>query len=184
MSTPAITRNGKGKIRLDYSEGESRRAVLWEPMDGGVVETVFDGDGIVIRQILMPQKNREDTDFHLIRFINSNGIKDARESNETLTEITLKKQCPGCGNPELKRFTENLTDPKKAPVMPIYVCTSCKAHGYHLSDRYLEYLVDVNNSLFSEKERAEFAKNRSAALSELREYIIRIFASKKIARIR
>ncbi len=184
MQVPRITRNGKGKIRLDYNEGENARVVLWEPMTGGVVETMFDGDGAILRQILIPQKNKEDTDFHLIRFINSNGIKNAKESSEILAEITLKKPCPGCGNTELKRFTGDLSDPRKAPVMPIYVCTSCRAQSYHLSDRYLEYLVDVNNELFSENEREEFAKNRSAALSELREYIIRIFASKKITRIR
>jgi len=60
----------------------------------------------------------------------------------------------------------------------------CKAKSYYLTDEYLEFLVDSNYNMFSDDEQREIERDKNAFLKELRAYIIRIFASKKIQSIK
>ncbi len=102
--------------------------------------------------------------------------------NVDFTEIKLNKQCPSCASYSLSRDID--FDKQKVPIMPTYVCAQCQGKSYYLSDSYLNYLVSDNSELFSEKELKEMTSNKEAFLSELKEYIIRIFASKRIIRIK
>lgn len=106
----------------------------------------------------------------------------AKASEKPYEDVRLARPCPSCGSPGLMRYSDAFS--KEAPVMPTYYCSACKKRGYYLTDEYLEFLVDNNIALFNDAELRELTQDRSAFVSELKEYIIRIFAAKHVARIR
>lgn len=182
MDDAAVSRSKNGKVKLEYVQDGKKRTALWEPMCNGVVETIFDDSGAVLRQVLLPEKAGEGADCHMQRLISE--LKVMKTAEKEFSEVKINKKCPTCDSDSLVRFTEGITDTTKAPVMPTYICKSCNGKSYYLTDDYLEYLVSNNKEMFEPKELAEMEKDRGAFIHELREYIIRIFASKKIARIK
>lgn len=66
---------------------------------------------------------------------------------------------------------------------PIFRCTKCDKRFYSITRTYLERLVDRKAELFDEKELEELRKDRETFINTLNEYIIRIFASKRIHKI-
>ncbi|MCL5430146.1 MAG: hypothetical protein M1504_01555 [Candidatus Marsarchaeota archaeon] len=173
----------KGKVRLDYSEGNGGRVALWEPFDNGVLETLFDTKGGILKQSLMEIKDKkEDVAAAGVGLIVER--TSSRITNGKYSEISIDKKCPSCNKSDLSRIASTVNDSSKIPVMPMYECRSCGSQSYYLTDEYLEYLVTNNRDLFSENEAKELASQRGATLNELREYIIRIFACKRINNIR
>lgn len=98
-------------------------------------------------------------------------------------ELRLKKSCPNCGSDSLIRYTKPVSG-EEMPVVPIYLCKSCNRKSYHLTTAYLEYLIKSNTDLFAQSELLELNKKHEAFVKELEGYILRIFASKKIMRIK
>ncbi len=96
------------------------------------------------------------------------------------SDPVLKKSCPKCSNMPLKRHF----DGKDISIIPIYECPACTNRAIFLTDKYLSKLINNNKELFDQKEIDELSKNSDYFMSELKEYIIRIFASKKIFSIR
>lgn len=105
-------------------------------------------------------------------------------SEKTYEEVKLNRQCPHCGGTSLVRFANSVMTSKELPVMPIYSCNACTKRSYYLTDEYLAFLVKNNKALFEGAELAELEKDSQAFMHEMKEYIIRIFATKHIARIR
>jgi predicted RNA-binding Zn-ribbon protein involved in translation (DUF1610 family) len=126
----------------------------------------------------MSNKQIEGEISSILSYIPSKNIEH-RDFNEP----ELSKQCPYCGSNKLVRYTK-ANKHAAIPVMPLYICEECRAKSYYLTDEYLEYLVDSNRDMFSQEEQAEIVKDKIAFLKELRAYIIRIFASKKIQSIK
>lgn len=168
-----------GAVQLEFLSQNRRNTVQWELVNGAVLESLFDADGGILRQKLHENSSKEGmsaTSALLERFAEKEGIFVMGERE--FREIKLKKGCPKCGKEELKR------ELSPVPVMPIYICSDCDSRSYHLTDDYLEYLVENNKELFDGKELQEMSGSREKFTAELKEYVIRIFASKRIACIK
>ena len=179
MQKAVLSKSGKGKVRLDYIENGRERTVLWEPVRDGMIETVFDEDGVVARALF--HKSKDSAERFADTFMREKGIGVEKG---VYSEVKIKKSCPGCGESALIRIAESAEDSKKVPITPLYKCSKCNNQSYYLSDEYLDYLVTSNRALFDEKELKELDSNKEKFMTELKEYIIRIFASQKIMRIR
>jgi DNA-directed RNA polymerase subunit M/transcription elongation factor TFIIS len=175
----AFIARSAGKVLLEYNTQGRKTIKLWEEKHGGTLETTFNCDGAILAQKLLGGTTPEQ------RIKSTLGAASAPSALEkAYEEVKLNRQCPNCGEARLVRFADSIVSSKDLPVMPIYRCTACKKRSYYLTDEYLEFLVANNTTLFDPKERAELEKDRHAFMNELKEYIIRIFAAKHIARIR
>jgi hypothetical protein len=168
----------KGNVKLEYLHNGEKRIRLWEKKDADkVLETTFDSEGSILVQVPIKQ------DGAAIDYRVRQTVKEAGASKVVKTEFTgvrFNKPCPKCGEFGLARYVEAFASNEDIPVMPIYYCKGCKSQSYYLTDAYLNYLIENNSSLFEQQELAELSKDRAAFTNEIREYIIRIFASKKV----
>ncbi len=181
---PRLSRGTGGKVKLEYVQKDEKRMALWEPFGKGVLETIFDGDGAVLNQSLFEKidNSSSDIDRRLKELLQSIAAEEPIDS--TYSEIKINKKCPTCGAATLERIVGLETEKPGVPVMPTYTCKSCNGRSYYLSDTYLERILSNNESLLSPEEIKEMRANREAFINELKEYIIRIFASKRIMRIK
>ncbi len=104
---------------------------------------------------------------------------------ESCGAVEASGKCSACGNGALGRELGYI-DPvliTEVPVVPIFRCRSCGKRHYSLGREYLRRLVEENQGLFSSEEIAEFRKDEEQFINTLQEYIIRLFASKKIERM-
>ncbi|MCL5099600.1 MAG: hypothetical protein M1158_00540 [Candidatus Marsarchaeota archaeon] len=176
----AISESPRHSIRLDYGE-HARTTMLWEPINKDyALETTFDAQGAILNQKLVRLNGHTIRDM-VSDFIESSGI-ESRES--VYEEVRLGARCPKCGSPELRRSAQSASSPDNVPVMPMYVCQACGAKSYYLTDSYLKELVRHNKALFEPKELEELDGNEERFIKEIREYISRMFASKKILSIK
>ncbi len=172
----AIISKGSNVYKLECVTEGRKTYMTWELRKEAVLETVFDGDGAVLRQ-RYEKLAAEDIE----RIIN-NKIAESmipKVEHAPYTGITISKPCPKCGAKALKRYAE-LHKENPVPVMPLYVCSECGTKSYYLTDEYLDDLVKEHRELFTDQELKELDSNHEGFINELKEYIIRIFASKKI----
>lgn len=174
-----MAKDGNGRLKLEYLYCGKQRIVLWEQYGGIVLETAFGSNGSILMQKPMKQESGI-IDYRMKQFLLEAGISEAMEKE--FTEIKLDKRCPKCNGYGLSRYIEAFSK-NEIPVMPLYYCKHCKAQSYHMTDEYLQYLIENNSGLFSEAELSEMSKDKGVFLAELRGYIIRIFASKKVMNI-
>ena len=145
----------------------------------GLLETTFDCNGAILAQQLLQSATPEP---HIKSTLESVSVQSALE--KAYEEVKLNKPCPHCGEARLARSADSIASVEKLPVMPVYSCSACNKQSYYLTDEYLEFLVAHNATLFDPKEQAELEKDKKAFIHELNEYIIRIFATKHLTRIR
>ncbi len=169
---------GKDKYRIDYGSGENRAIETFEDVHIGILETSFDANGEVLDQKLL--KREIGIEEAAISFLE--GIDGEIKATE-YREVEIAKACPKCSGTNVKRDIGALKE-GGIPIVPRYVCMDCGTHSYRLTDRYLEKLVYSNKQMFDKEELEALDKDRTAFMKELKEYIIRIFASKKIMEIR
>lgn len=170
-----------GKLKLEYGTGESRVAMLWERRDSGTLETTFDYNGAVTNQVLF-RDDFSSAEGMLLRAMHTASIDPGEVSDVEFGEIQLKFSCPSCGKHTLKRYAGSPI--KGIPVVPTYACSSCSQHSYNLTKAHLLKIAMSNKDLFTTAECEELERDSGAFIAELYEYIIRIFASKKIKRVR
>lgn len=173
----AYISRGNGATKLEYSENGSRITKLWEKMGEHTLETTFNSDGAILVQELTKLSD-SGIDERISLILKSAGVvmlKDMRYE-----DVKLNKPCPKCASPGLSRHLDAFSTRQDIPVMPLYHCKSCGSQSYYLTDSYLEYLVLNNKSMFDVKELSELDANKQAFMEELKAYIIRIFASKRI----
>ncbi len=156
--------------KLEMQDGT---VFLWEPIRGSFLETCFDSDGAVIDQLRIdhPVKER-------IAYVLSSSNAEAAEASG-FSEIVLKRGCPKCGAEPLRRCLDGHAS-GSVPIIPLHSCSACGSRCYMLTDKYLARLVERNRQLFNEQESKSIDADNGAFMSELRENIIRIFASKKL----
>jgi hypothetical protein len=172
-----------GRVRMDYVHDGLHRSATWEPLEGGLLETVFDSSGAILRRELFgAMSGPAATDARIQQFSRDNGITPILSSQE-YKPVKISKECPSCKNAAL-RVHFGVEDGGVVPVMPVYICASCNGRSYHITDEYLDFLVSGKKDLFSKEELKEMEATREAFRKELKEYIIRIFASKRIMCIR
>jgi predicted RNA-binding Zn-ribbon protein involved in translation (DUF1610 family) len=167
------------RTKLEYTANGLEVVKLWEKSGELTVETTFDRDGAVLQQQLLD--GNTDVEKKVKQELQSASVQAVRE--KPYEEVRLKKPCPNCGSDSLARCPRSVSgDP--LPVVPVYRCKSCNKKSYHLNTAYLDYLVRSNTGLFEKGELQELESNRDAFITELEGYILRIFASKRITRIR
>ncbi len=173
--------NREKSTKLEYSNGVLTKSIIWEERDDGtVLKTTFNGEGAITAQALAKMDSKQ-IESEISSILSS--ISPKKVERQEFEEPVLSKKCPSCGSSKLVRYVE-ANRHADVPVMPLYVCMECKAKSYYLTDEYLEFLVDSNYNMFSDDEQREIERDKNAFLKELRAYIIRIFASKKIQSIK
>jgi predicted RNA-binding Zn-ribbon protein involved in translation (DUF1610 family) len=176
-----LVSEGKGgRVRIDYCTGDRNETRMWEPAGNGILETTFNADGHILRQRLLraePAEVRRASDAFIAELAPDSVVHAEFE------EVKLNKNCPKCGKACLRRYAEERSSSEMLPVMPIYACAACGTKSYLLTDEYLDYLVTNNREMFTQDELRELDGSRDKFMAELKGYIIRIFASKKILSI-
>ena len=66
----------------------------------------------------------------------------------------------------------------------LFFMKSVRKIHYSMTDEYLRRIMQDKEGLFEPRELAEVRKDGNASVKMLQEYIIRIFASKKISRFK
>ncbi len=160
------------RARVDYDLKGMRLTELFESVGGkAVVKTSFNGGGEVLSRELV-ESTAKPGDM-AAEFAERLGWVEAAE----FAEIEVLKRCPKCGG---ALAYEAVTT---AAVLPVLICSSCKARSFSLTDSYLLGLVNGNRELFDDNERRMLDERPKEFMEELRGHIIRIYASKHVSRI-
>ena len=168
-------KSSNGKVRTASIDG---KFVIADELKDGSLITVFNENGEVLDQRILKGKSVEEG---LEYYVGPIKIVESEYK-----EVEINAACQRCGKKSIRRELD-LVDTRKmsnVPVVPIYVCTSCGQGFYSLTKEYLKKIVDEHLDLLSAEESREREKNEEAFINELNEYIIRIFASKKLMRIK
>lgn len=176
MPSISIGRSQDGRIRIDMDENGVPSTMLLEPIKGGgFLRSIFSVGGGVILQTVMKLDGNDIEKYieKLCRTATSCEYK----------EVFLEKPCPSCGEKPLKK-PYRAVPLSEIPVIPIYMCQKCGSRSYYLTKEYLSYLVEEKKELFEPLELEGYHKDKDKFMDELKEYIIRIFASKRILCIR
>ena len=170
-------RSSDTRLRSDfYSTDGKRLCCLIENTQNGMLITELNERGLVEKQAYM----KPDDPFY-VGLTKSIEIVDTGEYKG----IDVDVACTSCSGTLVREL--DLVHPSvinAVPVAPSYVCRRCSKRFYSMTDTYLKSLVANKKELFDEKDLKELSENEEAFVSMLQEYIIRIFASKKISRIR
>ena len=171
-----------GRIITDaYQKDGKTRFSLAEKTSKGTLITEFDEHSEVVNQVY---KEGHDHEGALLEYLKADGKKIVLSGD--YRGIVINAKCSGCGSVGLARSLDlaSPSDIKEVPVVPLFVCRECKRVHYSLTDDYLAALVDGKKELFEKDELEQINCNKSGSVKLLQEYIIRIFASKKISRIK
>jgi len=100
-------------------------------------------------------------------------------------KVKVSSSCKRCEDEKVVRELDLATPAlvESIPVVPTFRCLGCGERFYGMSEEYLGSLVKKNVGLFEGEELAQMEKDERLFINELNEYIIRIFASKKISRL-
>ncbi len=170
-------RSSDTRLRSDfYSNDGKKLCCLIENTQGGMLITELNERGIVEKQVYM----KPDDPFY-VSLTRGMEIVDSGEYNGVDVDAVCAS-CSGTLTRELDLVHPSVIN--AVPVVPSYVCRRCSKRFYSMTDAYLKSLVANKKELFDEKDLKELSENEEAFVSTLQEYIIRIFASKKISRIR
>ena len=165
------------RLRSDfYSNDGKRLCCLIENTQNGMLITELNERGLVEKQVYM----KPDDPFYVSLTMNME-IADSGEYKG----MDIDAVCTSCSGILVREL--DLMHPSvinTVPVVPSYICRGCSKRFYSMTDTYLKSLVVNKKELFDEKDLKELSENEEAFVSTLQEYIIRIFASKKISRIR
>jgi hypothetical protein len=168
-------------ITQTYLKGGQTRFCLAEKTSEGTLITEFNEHSEVVNQVYEKDPHHEG---NLYKYLG------ADERKEVLTGdyrgIMIHAKCRHCGNIGLKRALDLIAPPDitEVPVVPLFVCGSCRSLHYSLTDDYLRVLVNSKSELFEKEELDRMRGDAAGSVKLLQEYIIRIFASKKISRIK
>ncbi len=173
--------SGDGRFKTGYyvKDGTSRFS-LFEHTGKGTLVTDFNEDGEVLGQDFVAEGDA-------LKVIEErlSGYGYSISKRDKYEGVKINAECPFCKEKSIVREldSEDMSKLGSVPVVPIFVCTKCKRKFYSLTDSYLERLVEGKKQLFSDSELGELELNKGKFIDELQEYIIRIFASKRITRI-
>jgi hypothetical protein len=159
--------------RVDYCESGRPVTEVFEGYNGCVLKTVYNREGEILDRVLF----RSDKTAKEL----SEGLANAKGSPVSVEyrEKEIEKRCR-CGG----RLKREDTVPVNAPVVPAYACLSCNARYFNITDEYLAKLIRYNKGLFDDREREELEGSPEEFKSELKDHIIKIYASKHIMKIK
>jgi len=163
-----------------YELNGTSRFCIAEPTKLGTLITEFFENGEVARQKYIRSSN---TEQELVKFL---GEKvEITDTQKEYNRVKVKARCSVCGG-EIARELD-LKAPSEienVPVVPLFVCTACNTKFYNMTDEMLKSLVAEHEDLFEKDEIEEKSKDEEAFIETLQANIIRIFASKKIYRLK
>lgn len=175
-----ITRSPEGRcLSSIYPKGASRAFSLFERTGEGVLATEFRETGEVLNMSYYHTGEIHEVIKKALG--SSNQIEDVPE----YAGIKLKAPCTACSAGPILRELD-LVPPgsiSKPPVIPLFRCTNCGKRYYAISNEYLECLAEGNRELFDKADLEEMSRDKATFINTLNEYVIRIFASKKISRM-
>ncbi len=172
-----------GRIRTEQYMRTGERFCIVEAAKRGTLLTEFSGTGEVTDQRYVKDA---DPISELSGYLSGYAIDLA--SVDRYEGVKINAKCSKCASLGLARELDRSIPIgfNDVPVIPIFVCinSKCGQRHFSLTRDYLAVLVNGNRQLFESDELRELDENPQAAMDTLQEYIIRIFASKKISRIR
>ncbi len=150
-----------------------------EPTKLGVLLTEFSQYGEVVRQ---EYRQSGEAARELSNFVNSE--LEISQIDE-YKPVNVAAKCPKCGGEIVRELdTKKPEQIDKVPVVPLYICSKCGAKYYSMSDEFLSSIVHSRQDLFEPKDLEEMRADEKAFIKLLQENIIRIFASKRIFRLK
>ncbi len=161
-------------IRIDLKINGKDVTKVFEKTESGVLEVEYDGDGQITQQKLVEPSREIAKEAE--EYISE--MRIGRLTAKPYSEVRINKKCPSCGSTKLERVKG-----ESISIIPMYVCKSCGTRSYNLTREYLEALIKENVLLFSEEEQKELENDHEAFVAELSDYILKIYASKKIRHI-
>jgi hypothetical protein len=153
-----------------------------EKLASGTLVTEFKTTGEVVNQTYI---KAEDTKSAILEYLGGQVAVEFSEV-EAYTPVKVDAKCSKCGaDNTIDRALDrqNLSGTTKVPIVPMFVCRKCGTQFYSMTDSYLKRLIENNVSLFEKEEIEQKEVDEAAFVNELQEYIIRIFASKKIHKL-
>lgn len=176
-----VFESGDGRFRTGLVEPAQDAFVLVEKTAKGVLLSKFSVDGELLDQdyskIGGPIEKLKD-------YLKTEELAVKKVSS--YTHVAVNATCDSCGKKSIKREFD-LVEPNRilnVPVVPLFVCTSCRKKFYSMNKGYLKKLISNNVDLFEPEEVKNKDISRDEFVEEMKENIIRIFASKKITLIR
>jgi hypothetical protein len=180
-----IDANGSddGRIRTaHYSFCGEMRFSLVEETRAGTLITEFRSNGEVLNQVGAGKKRAEEA---LAEYLKGIGELNIGRAKGKYVPVRVGAECAKCRGGIAREL--DLKCPgeiKSVPVVPMFVCVGCGSRYYHLTDEYLIRLVRSNAALFDSEEARERGKDEGEFVKTLQEYVIRIFASKRISKLK
>ncbi len=173
IERPVYVSHGSGIYRLDYKDEKGNDAIrTYEESNGHVVYVQYEKDGSVVDQGFTERPLDDSVKEFLL------SLQDYKEIAADYKEVTLQRKCPKCNSGSLTRIREG-----SFSIVPMYICNACKTKSYHLSNAYLKKLVYEHMSLFESNEKEELVQDEEKFMAELKDYILKIYAAKKIMKI-
>jgi hypothetical protein len=177
-----LYRSSDGRVATEeYMKYGKKVFCLAEKTPSGVLLTEFDHS----KQVISQEYSKAEDAVEAIKTYLKVSQVEVRNVG-TYGMIEAKSECTGCGAVGLVRELDAASPARieKVPVIPIFLCKKCGRKHYSLTDMYLKSLVKGNRNLFDDKELGEIDADVDASVASMQEYILRIFASKKISRMK
>jgi predicted RNA-binding Zn-ribbon protein involved in translation (DUF1610 family) len=164
-----------------YTGKEGESFSIAEETASGTLITEFKANGEILNQLF---NSNNDALSALSEYLGETAELDITDTN-VYERVKVNAECPKCGSDKIERTLDRQETKKisNIPVVPLFVCDKCGSKFYSMSDSYLRRLISSKESLFEPDEAAERSKNESEFVHTMQEYIIRIFASKKIQKL-
>ena len=159
------------------------RYYIAEKTKEGILITEMTPNGATTNQIY--RKTATDPEKILAEYI-CKGMELVIEQEGAYTPPQINAACASCGESALQREldTINIEEIKHVPTLPMLVCRSCNSKSYFITKDYIRNLSDSNIGMFTEEELSLREKDKEAFINAIWEHVIRIFASKKINRVK
>ncbi|MDE1850260.1 MAG: hypothetical protein KGH54_00500 [Candidatus Micrarchaeota archaeon] len=179
-----IHKSPDGRLRSDFYDANGERAfAVAERTAHGVLVSEFNEHGEVLDQAY---KKSNMALAELASFLKKAAGELQVEETKQYVPVKVNAMCDDCKTDSIKREIEVL-DPETVtsiPVIPLFVCIKCGKKYYSVHPGYLRNLVQRNVELFDGDEEKFRQRDEAAFIKEIQEYMIRVFASKKLARMK
>jgi hypothetical protein len=175
-----VYRSPDNRYRTAYYEkdGSVRFSIVEKTAKGSLISE-FSRSGKIIDQVYHKNMNVEEVLYGLL------GPRIVIQKVNEYERVKVSSRCRKCSNEKVVRELDLATPAllREVPVVPIFRCLGCGERFYAMSEEYLSSLVKKNEGLFEREELGSRERDQGLFVNELNEYIIRIFASKKISRL-
>ncbi len=169
----------ESRIRTEYIGREGGEFCIAEKTKTGALVTRFARSGAVKDQVHYDSCGAESA---LSSYL---GGKIVFVPIERYERVVAESPCKKCKEKKVTRELDlvGIGMVENVPVIPLFRCLSCGERFYSMSSEYLGLLAERNAGLFEDDEIKEKEKDGELFIKTLNEYVIRIFASKRISRL-